>query len=73
MEILLYWLARGVVGFIQALPLNGAARLGRACGAIAHFVDGRHRGVARRNLTMCFGSEMSPREIKALARENFRI
>ena len=72
MEILLYWLARGVVGFIQALPLEWAARLGRACGAIAYVADGRHRRVAQRNLAMCFGKEKSERETKALAKENFR-
>ncbi len=72
MEILLYVAARGVMGFVQALPLNWAARLGRVLGAIAHAVDGRHRRVAVRNLTMCFGQEKSAAEIKALARENFR-
>jgi KDO2-lipid IV(A) lauroyltransferase len=72
MEVLLYWIARGLVGFVQALPLDWAARLGRCCGAIMHAVDGRHRRVAERNLAMCFGGEKSPAEIKALARENFR-
>lgn len=72
MELLLYWLARGVVGFVQALPLLWAARLGRALGAIAYVADGRHRKVAQRNLSMCFGKEKSAKEIKALAKENFR-
>ena len=31
----------------------------------------RHRRVALRNLTMCFG-QRTPAEIRALARENFR-
>jgi KDO2-lipid IV(A) lauroyltransferase len=72
MEILLYCVARGLVGFVQALPLPWVARLGRAGGAMAYWVDRRHRRVALDNLTMCFGREKTPREIAALARENFR-
>lgn len=71
MEKLLYLLARGVIGMLQSLPLNIVARLGRAGGALAYLVDGRHRRVATRNLAMCFG-EKSAAEITLLARENFR-
>lgn len=72
MDQLLYWFARSVVALLQALPLRGVARIGRAGGAIAFWLDGRHRRVAIRNLTMCFGSEKSPDEIRAIAQENFR-
>jgi KDO2-lipid IV(A) lauroyltransferase len=46
--------------------------LGRAGGALAYWLDGRHRRVARRNLTLCLGAEKSPAELRAIARENFR-
>lgn len=72
MELLLYLLARSLVAVIQALPLRWVARIGRAGGAIAWWLDARHRRVALRNLTMCFGAEKSPEAIRALARENFR-
>ena len=72
MEPLLYSLARGLLALLQSLSLESAARLGRACGALAYWVDARHRHVALRNLTMCFGREKSPAELRALARENFR-
>ena len=72
MELLLYLPVRALVAFVQALPLTWVARLGRAGGALAWWLDGRHRRVALRNLTMCFGQEKSPGEIRALARENFR-
>ncbi|MCX6895199.1 MAG: hypothetical protein NTZ16_06820 [Verrucomicrobia bacterium] len=72
MDKLLYWLARGGVALLQALPLPWVARLGRAVGALAYCLDARHRGVALGNLTMCFGNEKSPAEIRAIARENFR-
>jgi lauroyl/myristoyl acyltransferase len=57
---------------LQALPLVWVARIGRAGGALAYVLDARHRRVAIRNLTMCFGNEKSAEEISALARENFR-
>lgn len=72
MEFPLYLLARLLVAVIQLLPLTLVARLGRAGGAIACFLDARHRRVAYRNLQMCFGQEKSPREIRSLGRENFR-
>src|SRR6266478_3512884 len=72
MEMLLYYLARALVALLQALPLNVAARLGRAGGWAAYWLDARHRRVAQRNLSLCFGHAKSPAELRALARENFR-
>ena len=72
MDKLLYFVARAVVAFLQALPLRAVARLGRAGGGLAYFIDARHRRVAVRNLTLCFGQEKSTDEIRALAKENFR-
>src|SRR5947207_1366518 len=72
MEISLYFLARAVLGLLQALPLIWVARIGRTGGAIAYWLDARHRRVALRNLTMCFAQDKSSAQIRALARENFR-
>jgi len=72
MEQFLYLSARALVAFLQALPLTWVARLGRAGGAVAFWVDARHRRVALANLRMCFDQEKSPREIRELAQENFR-
>lgn len=72
MDTLLYWLAKTLVTLLQALPLRVVARLGRAGGGGAFYLDGRHRRVALRNLTMCFGPEKSAAEIRAIAKENFR-
>jgi KDO2-lipid IV(A) lauroyltransferase len=71
-EMPLYLLARAVVALLQALPLRWVARLGRAGGGLAWWLDARHRRVAVRNMTMCFGQEKSADEIRVLARENFR-
>ena len=72
MEFLLYWLASALIRLLQTLQLETAARLGRAGGAFAYWVDVRHRRVALKNLQLCFGAEKSPAEIVELARENFR-
>jgi len=72
MDTLLYCLARALIAFLQVLPLPWVARLGRAGGALAYWLDARHRRVALKNLAMCFGQEKSPAAIPALARENFR-
>ena len=67
----LYYLARGLVALVQALPLTWVARLGRAGGALAYWLDARHRRVAGEP-ARCYGREKSAAEIRALARENFR-
>ncbi|MBI3192662.1 MAG: hypothetical protein HYZ36_08350, partial [Pedosphaera parvula] len=72
MDALLYLVAPFVVALLQVLPLGWVARLGRAGGALAFWLDARHRRMAIRNLTMCFGAEKSPGELRALAKENFR-
>ena len=69
---LLYLLVRMLVALLQALPLTAVARLGRAGGSLAWWLDARHRRVALANLERCFGREKSVEEIRALARENFR-
>ncbi len=72
MDALLYHLAHTLIILLQALPLRGVARLGRAAGGLAYWLDARHRRVVRRNLEQCFGHEKSPDELRAIARETFR-
>jgi lauroyl/myristoyl acyltransferase len=72
MNTLLALIARALIALVQRLPLRTVARLGRALGALVYTFDGRHRRVTIQNLTLCFDSEKSPEEIRALARENFR-
>ena len=72
MDRLLYYVALGLIKFLQSLPLRWVARLGRAGGALGYALDARHRKVAQRNLAMCLGTERTPDETRALAKENFR-
>jgi len=71
-EKILYYLARAVIALLQALPLTLVAQLGRIGGGLVYVFDARHRRVAVKTLTLCFGNEKSPAEIRATARENFR-
>lgn len=72
MDRLLYFVVLGLIKFLQALPLRWVARIGRGGGAVAYFLDARHRKVAQRNLAMCLGKELAPDAVYALAKENFR-
>lgn len=72
MDWILYGLVRGWVALLQALPLRIVARIGRAGGAAAWWLDPRHRRVALDNLERSFGAELAPDRIRALARENLR-
>lgn len=72
MQYVIYPLARLLIALLQALPLAVVAKLGRFGGGLAHALDARHRRVALKNLTMCFGAEKTPTEIRALALENFK-
>jgi KDO2-lipid IV(A) lauroyltransferase len=72
MDWLLYIVASGFVAVLQAFPVTWAAFFGRRLGGLAYCLDARHRRVAVNNLTLCFGREKSPAEIRAIARENFR-
>lgn len=72
MDFILQVFARCLLGIIRILPIEWVARLGRMGGAAFYMLDARHRRVALRNLTACFGTERTPEAIRALARENFR-
>jgi KDO2-lipid IV(A) lauroyltransferase len=69
---LLYQLGRIFIATVQALPLDWVARIGRGGGALAWYLDGRHRRVALSNLERVFGREKSEQERRDIARENFR-
>jgi lauroyl/myristoyl acyltransferase len=72
MERLLYIPVLALVKLLQVLPLRVVARIGRAGGALAYYLDARHRRVAMRNLEMCLSREYSREQLRAIAKENFR-
>ncbi len=72
MDLLLFFVVQLIITFVRLVPLPCVARLGRMGGELAYWCDARHRRVAVRNLTRCFGAEQTPSDLRALARENFR-
>lgn len=72
MNTLMYWLGRAVIGMLQILPLKFGARVGRILGAVAGKIFRSYHRLAVENLTLAFGREKSPAEIRALADEVFR-
>jgi lauroyl/myristoyl acyltransferase len=71
-DMVVYWLGRGIIAFVQALPLTMVAYAGRAAGTLAYHLDGRHRRIAISNLVAIFGADKSLAEVKSIARENFK-
>ncbi|MCF7669286.1 MAG: hypothetical protein K9N48_05875, partial [Verrucomicrobia bacterium] len=54
------------------MPLMCVAVIGRFIGFVVYFLDARHRRVAFKNVTQCFGQRMTPGELRGLVRENFK-
>lgn len=71
MDRLLYLVISVVVRLLQAMPLAWVARLGRGGGALAWYLDARHRRVALANIQAAF-PEFPADRVHAIARENFR-
>src|SRR5438067_21797 len=71
MDYAVYLLYRTVIALIAALPLRVVFSLGRALGTLGCWLAWPYRRLVLRNLTIAFGDEKSPREIRQLAREHF--
>lgn len=71
MDRFVYILFRAVCRAISLMPILAVYRLGTALGALAHWVLVPYRRLAVANMTLAFGEEKTPREIRRLAREHF--
>ncbi len=71
LDYLVYLIARFVAGFFQVLPEGLALWVGKFLGNLAYFVDGKHRGIALKNLSLALGESHSEAERRCIARENF--
>jgi KDO2-lipid IV(A) lauroyltransferase len=65
-------LIHGFFWIIGLVPMQPAAALGKALGALWYRLDRRHRKIARANLTIAFGDQKTPLEIDRLARRSFQ-
>ena len=71
MDYLVYLLYRGFTLLIAALPLVMVFRLGQALGWVGYLFAVPYRRLATSNLTIAYGGQKSPAEIRALARQHF--
>ena len=72
MNRILIWLTRTIIALIGTLPLPLVARVGRVVGGLAFWLDARHRRVALRNITEAFHGAMDEKQVREVAKENFR-
>jgi len=71
MNSALYWVVRGVMALLQALPLKVVAQLGRCGGFVWWLVDFKHSKLVLRNLQHAF-PEKSASELRRITREVFQ-
>ena len=71
MDRFVFLLYRILCRSLALLPIGVVFWLGAALGWLAHGLLGSYRKLVRANLTLAFGAEKSPAEIRHLAREHF--
>ena len=71
MQLLIYLIFRAFEGAIILLPLKVNFRLGRFLGTFCFFLLWPYRRLVIANLTVAFGAEKCPAEIRGLARSHF--
>ena len=71
MESVAVLLVRALLASLRALPIRVAARVGAWGGALAYYVDARHRRVTLLNLRTAF-PEWSEEQVKSVGKETFR-
>src|SRR5437870_1177511 len=71
-EYSLYFLYRAGFALLTALPLNALFRLGQVIGFCAWLILPHYRQLAFRNISIAFGEEKTPRELRRLVRRHFR-
>ncbi len=71
MDYLVYLLYRTVTLLVGALPLTVVFRLGQFGGWLGYLLLGRYRRLALANLTIAYGGERTPDELRRLTRRHF--
>lgn len=72
LEYFIYLIYRAGFALVSILPFPVAFALGEALGFCAWLVLGKYRRLGFHNLTIAFGDEKSPREIRRLVRRHFQ-
>lgn len=71
MDRFVYFLFRSFSQFLSHLPIVTVYRVGAVIGTLAHWILVPYRRLVIDNMTLAFGEEKTPREIRRLAREHF--
>ena len=72
LDFSIYLLYRAGLALLTALPLRALFVLGNGAGFCAWLILGKYRRLARRNVSIAFGNEKSPRELRRLVRRHFQ-
>jgi heptosyltransferase-2 len=72
LDFIVYLLYRSASATASALPLRVLFVLGEFLGFCTWLVLGKYRRLAQRNVSIAFGSEKSPRELRRLVRRHFQ-
>jgi heptosyltransferase-2 len=71
MDYLVYLVYRACTALVSALPLVLVYRAGQVAGFLAYLLLWPYRRLACANLTLAYGGDLSPAEIRRLARRHF--
>src|SRR5881397_3481836 len=72
LDYFVYLLYRVEAALLTALPLRVLYMVGNAAGFCGWLLFGHYRRLALRNVTIAFGKEKSPRELRRLVRRHFQ-
>jgi lipopolysaccharide heptosyltransferase II len=72
LDFSIYLLYRAGTVLLVALPLRALFALGNVSGFCAWIILGKYRRLALRNISIAFGNEKSPRELRRLVRRHFQ-
>ncbi len=73
MDRLVYFIYRAVSRGIALLPLGVSFRFGAMAGGLAYWALAPYRRLALANLSIAFGGEKSPAELRKIARAHFSL
>ena len=71
-DYFVYLLYRVEAAALTALPLRVLYAVGNGAGFVGWLLFGRYRRLARQNVTIAFGQEKSPRQLRRLVRQHFQ-
>ncbi len=69
LDLIAYFLVKGINRVLHVLPMGFNLWLGRRCGAVIYALAGKRRNITYANLKAAFCAEKTPEELKRLTRD----